>query len=73
MTLIEAKELLGSFDTSLREYAARKLIKRGVILRKGVVKQVTATTIQLQVGVQLGQGGGSATLTSGTVWWGVRG
>ena len=34
VTLIEGKELLGSFDGSLREYAARKLVRAGVVLRK---------------------------------------
>lgn len=34
VTLVEAKELLGSFDGSLREYAARKLVKQGILLRK---------------------------------------
>lgn len=34
VTLIEAKELLGSFDASLREYAARKLTRQGIKLRK---------------------------------------
>ncbi len=34
VTLIEAKELLGSFDLRLREYAARKLTSRGVQLLK---------------------------------------
>lgn len=34
MTVVEAKELLGTFDGSLREYAARKLVSRGVKLRK---------------------------------------
>jgi hypothetical protein len=34
VTLIEAKELLGTFDGSLREYAARKLVRQGVKLRK---------------------------------------
>lgn len=50
MTLIEGKEILGSFDASLREYAARKLIKQGVQLRKGVVKHMDGKTIVLQVG-----------------------
>lgn len=36
VTLIEAQELLGSFDNSLREYAARTLSKQGVVLRKVV-------------------------------------
>lgn len=49
LTLVEARELLGSFDPSLREYAARKLIKRGVQLRKGVVKGVGPTEITLTV------------------------
>lgn len=35
VTMVEAKEVLGSFDASLREYAARMLIKHGVTLRKG--------------------------------------
>lgn len=34
VTVIEAKELLGTFDGSLREYAARKLVAQGVKLRK---------------------------------------
>jgi hypothetical protein len=32
--VIEAKELLGTFDGSLREYAARKLVAQGVKLRR---------------------------------------
>lgn len=32
MTLVEANEVLGSFDVRLREYAARKLHKQGVHL-----------------------------------------
>ncbi len=42
--------MLGSFDASLREYAARKLMRQGVNLRKGVVKHMDDTTITLQVG-----------------------
>lgn len=34
VTVVEAKELLGTFDGSLREYAARKLVAQGVKLRK---------------------------------------
>lgn len=52
VTVVEAREVLGSFDASLRQYAARKLIRRGVALRKGVVKGVTAREITLQVGVR---------------------
>jgi NADH:ubiquinone reductase (non-electrogenic) len=47
--VIEAREVLGSFDASLREYAARKLVRQGVQLRKGVVKTMNDTTISLQV------------------------
>ena len=50
ITLIEANELLGSFDARLREYAARNLVKAGVQLLKGVVKQVRETELELQVG-----------------------
>jgi NADH dehydrogenase FAD-containing subunit len=52
VTLIEAKELLGSFDGSLREYAARKLVRQGIQLRRGVVRSVEE---------------GKLTLTDGTV------
>ncbi|WIA14591.1 hypothetical protein OEZ85_003105 [Tetradesmus obliquus] len=52
VTVVEAKELLGTFDGSLREYAARKLVAQGVKLRKGVVKHVEP---------------GCLTLTDGTV------
>eukprot|EP00887_Chlorella_sp_A99_P006679 scaffold3.g6679.t1 len=38
ITLVEASELLGSFDPHLREYAARNLVKAGVHLIKGVVR-----------------------------------
>ena len=97
VTMIEAREVLGSFDSSLRcasllgkrlltsnlrnfpsdqppllllikgninslpstrEYAARKLIQRGVELRKGAVKCMDESTITLQVeteGKNLGQ------------------
>jgi NADH:ubiquinone reductase (non-electrogenic) len=49
ITIVEANELLGSFDTRLREYTARKLVKEGVQLIRGVVKQVSADMIELQV------------------------
>lgn len=50
ITLIEANELLGSFDARLREYAAKKLISAGVHLVKGVVKEVRETELELQDG-----------------------
>lgn len=40
VTLIEADQLLGSFDARLREYAARKLVAAGVHLTRGIVKEV---------------------------------
>ncbi|KIY99634.1 NADH dehydrogenase [Monoraphidium neglectum] len=43
VTLIEAKELLGSFDASLREYAARKLTRQGIKLRKVEPGSLTLT------------------------------
>lgn len=48
ITLIEANELLGSFDARLREYTARKLVKEGVQLVKGVVKEVRPQELELQ-------------------------
>lgn len=47
VTVIEAKELLGTFDGSLREYAARKLVAQGVKLRRGVVKCVEQDSLTL--------------------------
>eukprot|EP00249_Psilotum_nudum_P010650 c22678_g1_i1 orf=372-1991(-) len=40
VTLIEANEILSSFDLGLRQYAIRHLTKAGVHLVKGVVKDV---------------------------------
>lgn len=40
ITLIEADQLLSSFDARLREYAALKLTRAGVHLVKGIVKEV---------------------------------
>ncbi|EFN58862.1 hypothetical protein CHLNCDRAFT_140737 [Chlorella variabilis] len=53
ITLIEANELLGSFDARLREYTARKLVKEGVQLVKGVVKEVTEGELELQDGSRI--------------------
>eukprot|EP01025_Chloroclados_australasicus_P067241 TRINITY_DN9298_c0_g1_i1.p1 TRINITY_DN9298_c0_g1~~TRINITY_DN9298_c0_g1_i1.p1 ORF type:complete len:583 (+),score=66.39 TRINITY_DN9298_c0_g1_i1:182-1750(+) len=50
VTLIEAAELLGSFDGSLREYAARRLTKLGVRLVQGVVKEVREKEVELKDG-----------------------
>eukprot|EP01025_Chloroclados_australasicus_P010990 TRINITY_DN14731_c0_g1_i1.p1 TRINITY_DN14731_c0_g1~~TRINITY_DN14731_c0_g1_i1.p1 ORF type:complete len:536 (-),score=64.97 TRINITY_DN14731_c0_g1_i1:675-2282(-) len=50
VTLIEAAELLGTFDKPLREYAARRLTRLGVRLVQGVVQEVRETEIQLKDG-----------------------
>ncbi len=47
--VVEASQLLGSFDKRLRQYAARKLIKAGVHLRRGMVKEAYAQHLVLQV------------------------
>ncbi|GFR52047.1 hypothetical protein Agub_g14566, partial [Astrephomene gubernaculifera] len=56
ITLVEARELLGTFDASLREYAARKLMRRGVALRKGVVQELTEREVVLKDGAVLPYG-----------------
>lgn len=50
ITLVEENELLGSFDARLREYAAQKLVKEGVRLLKGVVKEVRHGELELHTG-----------------------
>lgn len=52
VTVIEAKELLGTFDGSLREYAARKLVAQGVKLRRvrACVRQLPALSLSLLLG-----------------------
>lgn len=50
ITVVEAHELLGSFDARLREYAARKLVRAGVHLTRGVVKEVRHHELELQDG-----------------------
>ncbi|MED6182774.1 tubulin alpha 1 [Stylosanthes scabra] len=50
VTLIEANEILSSFDVSLRQYAIRHLTKSGVDLMKGVVKEVHPKSIVLSDG-----------------------
>jgi len=50
VTIIEAKEILGTFDYSLREYAAQKMSKRGVRLHRGIVQKVEAGKLTLQDG-----------------------
>lgn len=56
ITLVEANEILGSFAASLREYAAGRLMKQGVLLRRGVVKEVQRDRIVLKDGTELPAG-----------------
>lgn len=50
VTLIEANEILSSFDVSLRQYAQKHLTKSGVRLVKGVVKEVHPRKLVLSDG-----------------------
>ncbi|MCO5560181.1 hypothetical protein L7F22_013789 [Adiantum nelumboides] len=56
VTLIEAKEILSSFDVGLRVYAIRHLTKAGVKLVKGVVKDVKPGYITLSDGSKVPYG-----------------
>jgi NADH:ubiquinone reductase (non-electrogenic) len=53
VVVIEASQLLGSFDRRLRQYAANKLIKSGVTLRRGMVKEAFKDHVVLQSGDEL--------------------
>ncbi|KAK9051743.1 hypothetical protein SSX86_028371 [Deinandra increscens subsp. villosa] len=50
VTLIEANEILSSFDAGLRQYATKHLTKYGVRLVRGVVKEVHAKKLILSDG-----------------------
>eukprot|EP00180_Rhodochaete_pulchella_P000375 Plantae.Rhodophyta-Rhodochaete_pulchella.ctg1263.p1 GENE.Plantae.Rhodophyta-Rhodochaete_pulchella.ctg1263~~Plantae.Rhodophyta-Rhodochaete_pulchella.ctg1263.p1 ORF type:complete len:470 (-),score=43.90 Plantae.Rhodophyta-Rhodochaete_pulchella.ctg1263:63-1265(-) len=50
VTLIEPNEVLGAFDQSLRNYAARQLERHGVNIVKSVVKRVEADSVVLEDG-----------------------
>ncbi|XP_077242098.1 internal alternative NAD(P)H-ubiquinone oxidoreductase A1, mitochondrial-like isoform X3 [Tasmannia lanceolata] len=50
VTLIEANEILSSFDVGLRQYATRHLTKSGVHLMRGIVKEVRPNEIILSDG-----------------------
>jgi hypothetical protein len=47
VTLVEAMQLLGSFDSPLREYAARTLHRQGIHLVHGMVKVQQPPALQL--------------------------
>nr|XP_011460270.1 PREDICTED: internal alternative NAD(P)H-ubiquinone oxidoreductase A1, mitochondrial-like [Fragaria vesca subsp. vesca] len=56
VTLIEANEILSSFDVGLRQYATNHLTKCGVNLMRGVVKEVHAKKIVLNDGTDVPYG-----------------
>ncbi|KAL5975019.1 Internal alternative NAD(P)H-ubiquinone oxidoreductase A1, mitochondrial [Asimina triloba] len=56
VTLIEANEILSSFDVRLRQYATRQLTKSGVRLVRGVVKDVQPDKIILNDGTEVPYG-----------------
>ncbi|PWZ12913.1 Internal alternative NAD(P)H-ubiquinone oxidoreductase A1, mitochondrial [Zea mays] len=56
VTLIEANEILSSFDIGLRQYATNHLSKYGVNLVRGIVKEVKATEITLSDGTRVPYG-----------------
>ncbi|RLN24491.1 hypothetical protein C2845_PM07G27400 [Panicum miliaceum] len=56
VTLIEANEILSSFDVRLRQYATDQLIKSGVRLVRGTVKDVQPTKLILDNGEEVPYG-----------------
>ncbi|XP_008805242.1 internal alternative NAD(P)H-ubiquinone oxidoreductase A1, mitochondrial-like [Phoenix dactylifera] len=56
VTLIEANEILSSFDVRLRTYATKQLTKSGVRLVRGVVKDVQPQKIILNDGTEVSYG-----------------
>ncbi|XVF27712.1 hypothetical protein REPUB_Repub14bG0132100 [Reevesia pubescens] len=56
VTLIEANEILSSFDVGLRQYATNHLTKSGVHLMRGVVKEVHPKNIVLSDGTDVPYG-----------------
>ncbi|KAK6917480.1 FAD/NAD(P)-binding domain [Dillenia turbinata] len=56
VTIIEASEILSSFDAGLREYAAKHLNKYGVNVMRGVVKEVHPEKIVLSDGTEVPYG-----------------
>ncbi|KAJ4831392.1 Internal alternative NAD(P)H-ubiquinone oxidoreductase A1, mitochondrial [Turnera subulata] len=56
VTLIEANEILSSFDVGLRQYAINHLAKSGVSLMRGVVKEVYPNKIVLNDGTDVPYG-----------------
>ncbi|CAM6047802.1 unnamed protein product [Sphagnum compactum] len=56
VTLIEANEILSSFDVRLREYAVNQLTKTGVKLVQGMVKEVLPEKLLLTDGTEVPYG-----------------
>ncbi|PUZ72499.1 hypothetical protein GQ55_2G399000 [Panicum hallii var. hallii] len=56
VTLIEANEILSSFDIGLRQYATNHLSKYGVKLVRGIVKEVKPGEITLSDGTRVPYG-----------------
>ncbi|KAM0952430.1 putative NADH:ubiquinone reductase (non-electrogenic) [Dioscorea sansibarensis] len=56
VTLIEANEILSSFDVGLRQYATNHLTRSGVHLVRGVVKEVLPDKILLSDGTDIPYG-----------------
>lgn len=56
VTLIEANEILSSFDDRLRRYATKQLVKSGVRLVRGIVKDVEPKKIILSDGTDVPYG-----------------
>ncbi|KAF5203684.1 Internal alternative NAD(P)H-ubiquinone oxidoreductase A1 protein [Thalictrum thalictroides] len=56
VTLIEANEILSSFDVGLRQYATNHLKKSGVQLMRGVVKEVHEKKLVLSDGTDVPYG-----------------
>ncbi|XP_078435131.1 internal alternative NAD(P)H-ubiquinone oxidoreductase A1, mitochondrial-like [Wolffia australiana] len=53
VTLIEANEILSSFDVRLRQYATNQLTKSGVRLVRGIVKHVQPQSLILDDGTEV--------------------
>ncbi|GJM92671.1 hypothetical protein PR202_ga09162 [Eleusine coracana subsp. coracana] len=56
VTLIEANEILSSFDVRLRQYAVDQLVKSGVRLVRGIVKDVQPNKLILDNGEEVPYG-----------------
>ncbi|XP_037414645.1 internal alternative NAD(P)H-ubiquinone oxidoreductase A1, mitochondrial-like [Triticum dicoccoides] len=56
VTLIEANEILSSFDVRLRQYAINQLVKSGVRLVRGIVKDVQPDKLILDNGEEVPYG-----------------